>query len=403
MLSIPPVGMHTFNDDLLANPPDYDDAKAEFPTVVHVLYHPELQDYFRHFDSAANAAKKRSRRWGAIAITTGALAIALAAAEIILQSYHKDIDVGIGDWENILLWAVAVVAAASGVASVLIGKIGLLYGTRKREWLYNRFMTERIRQFHFETFLARLPEIIASLGGRDGEACAARTEEYQRQRATWFAAFRRSLTGKVDSVLSLTLETRRRYVWQHEQRDRAAIDSELSANPVALEPLFRAYRKLRIEHQLNYAASKLETTGRSLMSTKPRDQAAALRGVSAWGIGVLFFVHIFVLGSVIFYALISARTNFSSAFSPVSGPFNAIIILIAILALIARAFEQGLQPEREIERYRQYQSSVATILDRFDEAKTQIERLAVMRDMEQLSFYEMCDFIITNNDAVFVM
>lgn len=396
-----PVGVHIFNDDLLANAPDYIDAKRQFPTIIHVLNHPELQEYFRHFDDLANAGKAKSRRWGARAILMGAIAIALAAAEIILQSYHDNLDRSIGSWENVLLWTLAVVAALSGIASVLIGKLGVLYGTRKSEWLHDRFMTERIRQFHFETFVAKLREIVASLQGKDEATRTANVKEYEEQRRAWFAAFQGALRGKVGSVLSQTLETRRRHVWQHEQPE-PTIDQKV-ADRKELEPLFRAYRKYRIQHQLDYAATRLETSPHYLKSNKPRDQAAVLRGISTWGIGVLFFVHIFVLGSVIFYALISDKANFSSAFSPVSGPFNAIIILIAIFALVARAFEQGLQPEREIERYQQYRSNVAAILDRFDEAKTQSEKVAVMRDMEQLSFYEMCDFIVTNNDAVFVM
>jgi hypothetical protein len=398
-----PVDVHVFNDDLLANVPDYDDAERQFPTMIHVLNHPELQKYFKIFDDLANVAKSKSRRWGARAIVTGALAIALAAAEIILQNYHTDLFATLGDGENVLLWAVAVAAALSGIASVLIGKIGMLFGRKKSEWLHNRFMTERIRQFHFQTFTARLPEIIASLQGEDDAARTANVGEYERKRDAWFTVFQSELRGKIGSVFDQTLETRRRHVWQHEQRKLQHL-----ADDENLEPLFGAYRKYRIKHQLHYVTSKLETTTRYLISDKPRDQAAILQAMSSWGIGVLFFVHIFVLGSFCFYALIYALkshdlANFSSAFSPVSGPFNAIIIIIAILSLVARAFEQGLQPEREIERYRQYQSNVALILERFDEAKTQSQKIGVMQDMEQLSFYEMCDFLVTNNDAIFVM
>jgi hypothetical protein len=42
-------------------------------------------------------------------------------------------------------------------------------------------------------------------------------------------------------------------------------------------------------------------------------------------------------------------------------------------------------------------------LERFDAATTQGQRIEVMKEMERLSFYEMVDFIITNDDAMFVM
>ncbi|MGE5217503.1 MAG: hypothetical protein ACM3SP_10930 [Chloroflexota bacterium] len=68
-----------------------------------------------------------------------------------------------------------------------------------------------------------------------------------------------------------------------------------------------------------------------------------------------------------------------------------------------RAVEEGLQPEREIERYQQYRSAVRAILDRFDEALSQKSKLVVMRDMERLAFDEMRNFLITNERARFVM
>jgi hypothetical protein len=95
--------------------------KVQFPTIIHVLNHPELQEYFKHFDRLANTAKARSRQWGAAAIIMGAIAIALAATEIILQSYNKELNTAAGSLVNVLLWTIAIVAALSGIGSVVIG------------------------------------------------------------------------------------------------------------------------------------------------------------------------------------------------------------------------------------------------------------------------------------------
>jgi hypothetical protein len=399
-----PIGEHIFNDDLLSNERDLEHAEVQFPTVIHILDDSALRECFQHFNKLAMAAKAKGRRLGSLAIALGALAIILAAFEIELQNVLQSTQRGstsivVGwNWNNFWQWAIATTGAVCGIASVAIGKIGFLYGRRKEEWLQNRFMSERIRQFHFETFVARLPEIIASLQDEDEATRAANIERYRNQRSGWFAVFQDEINGKLGAVLNQTLETRKRHVWQHEKRD-----PQNFADLEELKPLFKAYRKFRIKHQLDYTANRLELSNNYLSSDKPRDHAAVLQGIGSWGIAALLFVHIFVLSSVIAYLAFSDRANFSSAFSPVSGPFNFIIILIATFALVARAFEQGLQPEREIERYRQYQSNIATILDRFDEARTQGELIGIMRDMEQVSFYEMCDFLITNNDSVFVM
>ena len=79
------------------------------------------------------------------------------------------------------------------------------------------------------------------------------------------------------------------------------------------------------------------------------------------------------------------------------------IIWLALAALAIRAIEQGLQPEREIERYRQYRSGVRAILERYDEATSQNAKINIMREMERLSFDEMRNFLITNERSRFVL
>ena len=46
-----------------------------------------------------------------------------------------------------------------------------------------------------------------------------------------------------------------------------------------------------------------------------------------------------------------------------------------------RALEEGLQPEREIERYRHYAAAVRAIRDRFDAAKSPAQKFEIMREM----------------------
>ena len=82
---------------------------------------------------------------------------------------------------------------------------------------------------------------------------------------------------------------------------------------------------------------------------------------------------------------------------------SVIVIWFAIVALGVRAVEQGLQPEREIERYQQYLSAVRAILERFDNARSQSEKIRVMQEMERASFDEMRNFLMTNDRARFVM
>jgi hypothetical protein len=79
------------------------------------------------------------------------------------------------------------------------------------------------------------------------------------------------------------------------------------------------------------------------------------------------------------------------------------VIWIAILALAMRAIEQGLQPERELERYEHYRSALQAILERFEAARSVAEKVRIMRELERLAFDEMRSFLFIHQNARFVM
>jgi hypothetical protein len=203
-----------FNDDLLLHPEDRDLAAQNYPTVLHVLDNPELREYFQEYDRPANSAKKNSRRWGQIAIILGALAIAGASGEILLlELWHFD-------WVP----ALAFFPAIAGIASVFVGNFGVLFGRNKRKWLQNRLMTERLRQFHFQTFVFRLPEILASLQSQEGR------DHFKAARAIWFEAFRAQVERKIPAALVSVLdEDGDRDIWLHHSRSRC-LKSKITPN-----------------------------------------------------------------------------------------------------------------------------------------------------------------------------
>ena len=136
-----------FNHDLLIHPADLATARALFPTLAEAFYHPELIDYFKQFDNQANGAKRKSRKLGTWAILLGGAAIAMAAIDVAIRVF----------WERDLaiLLLVGLIAAACGLCSAALGAFGTLFGPRKHEWLIDRFMGERARQFHFQSLIAR--------------------------------------------------------------------------------------------------------------------------------------------------------------------------------------------------------------------------------------------------------
>jgi len=373
------IAEQKFNDDLLLGKKDRETAERRYPTILHILDNPSLRSYFEKFDPPANHAKQSSRRAGCLAIFLAAVALMAASAEHPLRQILEKLP---SEYESLRVWPailVAVISALAGIASVVIGSVGVLFAGKKKEWLYRRFMTERIRQFHFQMFVCRLPEIRASL--KDERA----QEVFMLEWEEWLEGFKAMFEGKVASEFAKTVsEGASTDFWLH---DRPKEPSEFRESS-DLDPLFRAYRELRILHQIGYANYKLRDDHK-ILSEAPRRQATELSTIAFTCIVLICALHIIVL---------------VTAFFELGWSFIGVaIIWLAIVALAVRAVEQGLQPEREIERYQQYSSAAKAVLERFDDARSQGEKVRIMEEMERLSFDEMRNFLLTNNRSQFVM
>ena len=362
---------HKFNHDLLLprvdpstgveDRSDQELAARKYPTILHVLVHPELQQVFSTYDERANCAKRIGRVAGFGAIGLGFLALGIVAFE---QSADEP------STRKILIW----LSALCGLSCFVIGSVGVLFARRKREWLHHRFMGELIRQFHFQTFVFRLPQILASL--KDAEA----KSRFETDRKLWFDTFKGRFIGSVDAEFAHTTQGIAD-PWLHGASKPTKIREVKE-----LDPLFDAYYELRIAHQIGYADYKLQNDYR-IFSPIPRRQAAVLSNLS--------FAWIFLLCVVDIGVLLVGNLGVNAA---------NVVICIALAALATRAIEQGLQPEREVERYQQYLSDLRAISDRFnDEAASQTEKIQIMFEMERLVYDEMRNFLLTNERASFVM
>jgi len=396
---------HIFNNDLLAKATDLDTVQRLYQPIEHALHYPDLIEWFNTFNDPADDAKKESRKWGERAIALGAFALFLAACEIMttrLIASH---------------WSLAIggLAAICGLASVAIGAFGVLYGDKKTQWLHNRFMGERIRQFHFQSLITLLPQVLASAhSGADKSA-------FESQRQHLFMQFRADFEGKVDSQFSNVIGPYgENQFWLPEQQHLPSI-----ADSPEFETFCKAYLHLRIRHQLGYADHKLQPDHK-VYSNMPVKQAKLLENVSKVGLAGLLVIHGLVLVMVAvtailgLYELVAGPSSGAAASavgdsstspfgfagpaaSAVSITFSLAIIVIAIVALSARAYQEGLQPEREIERYQQYRSAVQLILRQFKDADTPRRKVAAMWRMERVAFDEMRNFLITMHHSSFAM
>jgi hypothetical protein len=367
---------HRFNNDLLINPGDPDRAELAFPQVAHVLNHSTLQEAFERFDVPANVAKRRGRIAGLLAIVTGTISLVIAAA-------------------TPTAWALGLLAAICGLASIVVGLGGVLYAEAKRRWLCNRVMTERLRQLHFQAFVCRWREIIRSLAGPEA------LRHYTEQREIWLNRFLTPFPGQLDSELTDLLDDESATkCWLH-PLPQPPVPEEKTAG---LEDLFAAYRELRIMHQLHYANYKLRGD-QDILSWSPRLQEVVFSYTILVCILLVFVINLSIAFSIALGSQIPQLESLLVRIENEGAGINVhvIVLWIAIAALAVRALQEGLQPEREIERYRHYRASVRAIRDRFDEARSPTEKFAAMLEMERLSFDEFRNFLRSNNEARFII
>jgi len=390
------VGGHRYNDDLLLASEARDRAQQEHGEVFHVLDHYDLREAFRIENDEANRAKRHSHVAGFWAVASGLIALAGAASEPL--------------WGRLAMpWpAVIVVASASlGLLSFFVSAFWLIYGKRKFVWLHGRLYTERLRQFHFQSFVWRFADIVESL--RDGENSRC---EYRGKRELWFNNFEQEMKGKGDAQMSGLLDPAVvPAIWLHAN----ALSDEEPILPdtagIDLKAVFRAYEIFRFDEQQGYAGFMLRLSN----MPDPAGVTASRRRGRPWrwypginqplriktkmltamwivALAALVLMHVGVLGSHI------------GAWHWLEGAWiHVAIIWAALLAVAVKTLSEGFALTREIERYEEYRAVVSSLKHAFREAGSPRRKLQIMMEMEKAAFEEMRVFLRSHYEATFIM
>ena len=361
---------YAFNSDLLLGEADQKHANKVFPSIFFALDNPALRDVFKPYDSRANLAKTRSRRWGMIAVGLATFALLLAAGEML---YH--------DLPKTTVRFVAAIGGVAGIASVLIGVFGIMFRTRKMRWLADRLATERTRQFHFQSYVAGAADILAGAKNPDAR------ERFLEQREERLSNFQADFLAHIDKTLHELVHAEdvgHGLLWNETPAD-------IDPNDPHVEEYFEAYVAFRFQRQIDYCNLILsDKTG--FWRYAPVNQARILGAIALMCVfGILALHGLVFLGAVANIAWMKGEM------------VHVFAIWAAIIALTARTLEEGFQPEREIERVRQYRLSLVRIYDRFKSSPTPKGKLAAMIDLEKLSYEEMSLFLKSNYEANFVM
>lgn len=365
-----------FNTDLLLNDDDLKLTREKYPDIAHVLDHAELRAAFSEADVPANRAKIRSYRSGYYAVLCGVACLATAAATPLLHGISRDLLVGFSGLSALL-----------GVISVVLLHSGSLHGSRKSTWMRKRFLTERIRQFFFQSLVCKLVVIIDSMEGTK-EA----VERFEIVRATEFRSFLKqhsevgwlvsNLTGHIDRDIAFD-------PWLFED-----CQSLPNIDEGKVAPVLEAYRELRFKGQRDYANWMLRTSraGVRVQGLSLLQKRKVLHDLWSFLFISLVLIHVVILvGSVMGWGFIGY------------GIVHVTIIWIALAAIGVRTLEHGMSLHSEIARYKEHRAEVIRLLHAFDEAKTVALKVEQMKRMEMESVRELRAFLRQHAESSFVI
>jgi hypothetical protein len=235
-----------------------------------------------------------------------------------------------------------------------------------------------MRQFHFQMIITSVPEIVR----------AAETGEwshYFEYRSAELEKLKRDIFSRANSIFQDVITAAEPKPWLFPNEIREVPDT------AATRELFEAYDRLRVAGQIRFCGYKLSLDSRFL-SSLPVMQANRLTAGAFFCVAGILGLHVAIGMNLI--------TNLDEAWLP---PLHLGAICLAIVALALRTLEEGLQPHREVERYRAYRFGLENIERRIGKASDGRDRLVAMVELEELSFGEMVTFLKSNFEARYVM
>ncbi|QDU21871.1 hypothetical protein [Urbifossiella limnaea] len=388
MATVEPALDHKYNDDLLAHHEDQAAIKVLFPEVFHVLDHPELRAEFATYNGLSNGAKRFVHRLGLVAVGLAALALMSSAMTPILKAVEGVPGLSESAAKTLRVmqeWSIYLEVAGLVGAAIALG--GLWIGEKKKRWLEGRLMTEKLRAWHFQTLIHRGKEIEASCDRSNPNA----VKEYQEKRAKWFTAFLQQHRGKLDSQLHELIDSpETQYASLHEHASSYPPDSK--ALPVVLE----AYKALRLRHQADYAAHKLQKDTNQPFWAPHRWPTSVLK--ERLGSLSSFCIIGALLASA--YVVLAHFGQWPLADSPA---MPAVSLCFLVLNVTARGIMDGLAVREESQRYVDYSGEVRYLLTRYEATGNRAERLQIMQDMERAAVEELKGFLRAHYEAKFIV
>ncbi|MEQ1839244.1 MAG: hypothetical protein ABL994_02445 [Verrucomicrobiales bacterium] len=392
---------YRYNDDLLITEEARKQAGRDFPTIFPFLDFPALRKEFLAADKPANRSKRVSHVAGFWALVLGLVALSVAATEPV---WHHQQFVG-----KPAQTIIVVVASLCGVAAFLIGAVGILHGQKKDAWLRERLKTERIRAYHFQSFIWRLPEIVKAIRENNFSS-------FNQQRGEALAALTPSLSSKAELHKVLYPEGPPE-VFLHKGAGVLSQPAIPSGATKELDEIFRAYRALRFGVQHDYATHVLRSRNDPALTAKAKKRftLVAYPGITQPMRRKKLILDYLWWGSLLTVVVVDLLALVTPGFSLFGRDSNAfwnwfhdptshvVVVLFALLAVAIKTLKEGFAIDQELDRFEEYRVTIVGLRATFDQAKTPEDKVRVMMEMEKAAFEELRRFLRSNHEAKFVL
>jgi hypothetical protein len=343
---------------------------AGYPTIRDLLKDDRLIGAFEYFDLRAKSHKRMVEVLGVWSLVTGLVPLMAAAVRVMI---------GEGAFSKLTL--LRLTAECSGLVSVLI----ILWGRLRRhrvQWCRATFCRERLRQWHFQTFL---DGGLVDLFARHREAFIT---ELDRR---WGALLQdlRDGYGMMTEFVRLS---------SHDV-DFLHPTTQYSEKALA-EDVVAALWTLRLEHQLRFSRRKIE----------PESESAGLaleeRTALAESLGSSTLVGAIMIGALTFVVSIDHLLLGSFGLPWNSDSIGRILtgaaLLLTVLSAASRAYCAGYTLPEEPESYHEYCERVMELRSAFISVSSVGEKLNQLARLEEEAASELRRVLRMKMRATFV-
>jgi hypothetical protein len=329
---------------------------ASVPRLKLVLRHPALLEVFEAYDNVANSMQKTLRLTGLVSLWLSVLGLTGITAKLLVAALGHEMP-----------HALVVGFELSALVAIALA-ISPKFARTRTHWLTARYVTEQIRQWHFQLLL-------------DGELVSSAystPEDFENTRAKRWAQFTAGLPSAEGAMMSL-------------------IDGEVAHNahrstPYAdvtvAEEAFRAYMDLRFQRQLAYF--KLSRHGFAV-----RDEWS--ESIARWAL----FSAILLAGAQLLIVLLpttDAGTRHTASMWIAAGA-----IVFALISGAIRVYRNAIAVDLQRERYDTKWVRLVALKSEFDTGTSMRAKLKVMTEVESTLADECRQFLRQMHRASYLL